>query len=130
MLKNIAKNRIMVSKVKIYDNIFLKGLGLMFSRPLNDKCLVLRFKSEKIRPLHMYFVFYAIDVLFLDKDSRVVEIKENFKPFSFYFPKNKAMFIVEVPLGTAKKARVEIGDAVDFENSDGARFSNKVPGED
>ncbi len=114
MLKNIAKNRIMVSKVKIYDSIFLKGLGLMFSRPLNDECLVLRFKSERIRPLHMYFVFYAIDVLFLDKDSRVVEIKEDFKPFSFYFPKNRAMFIVEVPLGTAKKASVEIGDVVEF----------------
>ena len=114
MLKNIAKNRIIVSKTKIYDNIFLKALGLMFSRPLNDKCLVLRFKSEKIRPLHMFFVLYAIDVLFLDKDLRVVEIKENFKPFSFYFPKNKAMFIIEVPLSIAKKASVEIGDVVNL----------------
>ncbi len=120
MLRNITKNRIIVSKAKIYDNIFLKALGLMFSRPLNDKCLVLRFKSEKIRPLHMFFVLYAIDVLFLDKDLRVVEIKENFKPFSFYFPKNKAMFIIEVPLSIAKKASVEIGDVVNFKSRSGS----------
>ena len=87
----------------------------MFSRTLHDKCLVLRFKSEKIRPLHMFFVFYAIDILFLDKELKVVEIKENFKPFSLYFPKRKAMFIIELPLGIAKKAGTEIGDLVNFE---------------
>ena len=38
----------------------------------------------------MFFVFFPIDVLFLDKNKKVVELKENFKPFSIYFPKNKA----------------------------------------
>ena len=54
------------------------------------------FKKEKIIPLHMLFVFFPINVLFLNKNKKIVEIKNNFKPFTFYTPKNKAMYIVEL----------------------------------
>ena len=46
--------------------------------------------------LHMFFVFFPIDVLFLDKDKKIIEIKRNFKPFSFYKSKEKAMYVVEI----------------------------------
>ena len=62
----------------------------------------------------MFFVFYPIDVLFLDKNKKIVEIKENFKPFTLHNPKNKAQYIIELPKGTIKQTKTGIGDTISF----------------
>ncbi len=85
----------------------------MFSKP---KTLIFDFGKEKIIPLHMLFVFFPIDVLFLDKNKKVAEIKENFKPFSFYNPKNKARYIIELPFNTIKNSGTKSGDKISFWN--------------
>jgi len=83
----------------------------MFSKP---RPLIFIFEKEKIIPLHMLFVFYPIGILFLNKNKIIVEIKENFKPFSFYTPKNKALYIIELPKDTIKKSKTEVGDKICF----------------
>jgi len=62
----------------------------------------------------MFFVFYPIDVLFLDKNKIVVEMKENFAPFSFYNPKNKSKYIIELPKNTIKETKTKLGDKIEF----------------
>ena len=85
----------------------------MFSKKTN-KALVFDFYKEKIISLHMLFVFYPIDVLFLSKDKKVVEIKQNLKPFRLYTPKNKARYVVELLLGTIKKSKTKLEDKISF----------------
>ena len=46
--------------------------------------------------MHMFFVFFPIDVLFLDKNKKIIEIKKNLRPFSFYYSKNKAKYVAEL----------------------------------
>ena len=113
LIKNSTKKTIISENAKICKNISSIALGLMFSR--KSKSLVFIFKKEKIVPLHMFFVFYPIDVLFLNKNNIVVEIKENFKPFNFYNPKNKAKFVIELPKVTIKNSKTEIGDKIEFQ---------------
>jgi len=79
-----------------------------------EKSLIFIFDREKIVPLHMFFVFYPIDVLFLDKNKIVVEKKENFRPFTFYTPRKKAKYIIEIPNGIIKKTKTELGDKINF----------------
>ena len=62
----------------------------------------------------MFFVFFPIDVIFLNKNKEVVELKQNFRPFSIYFPKNKAKYIIELPNNTIKQTNTEINDLIDF----------------
>ena len=103
-----------ISKECIFlDDIFSKFIGLMFSKKHNNT-LIFNFNKEKIIHLHMFFVFYPIDVLFLNKSKVVVDKKENFKPFMFYKSKKKAMYAVELPEGTIKKTKTEISDKIDF----------------
>jgi len=83
----------------------------MFSKP---RSLIFIFKKEKIIPLHMFFVFYPIDVLFLDQKRVVIEIKENFTPFSFYTPKNKSKYIIELPKNIIKETNTQLGDKIEF----------------
>lgn len=111
MIKNITKKTIISKKKKFCNNIFSKGFGLMFSRK-TDKSLVLDFNTEKIISLHMLFVFYPIDVIFLDEKKRVVEIKENFKPFRFYTPKKKARYVIELPESSVKRSKTMVGDRI------------------
>ena len=68
------------------------------------------FEREKYIPLHMFFVFFSIDVIYLDKNYRVVEIKKNLKPFWFYNPKKKAKFIIEASAGVIDETFTEPGD--------------------
>ncbi len=112
MIKNSTRNRILAKNTKICKSIFSKTFGLMFS--LKRKSLIFIFREEKIIPLHMLFVFYPIDVLFLDKNKKVVEAKKNFKPFSFHATKKKAMYVVELPKGLIKKSGTKLGDRIDF----------------
>jgi uncharacterized protein len=110
-----VNNRKLVSNVEYCDTSWKKARGLMFSSKISDKALVFPFNKPGRYSLHMMFVFYAIDVLFLDSSKKVVEIKENFKPFTVYSPSKLAAYIVELPCGCANS--VKLGDKVSFSKS-------------
>jgi len=86
-----------------------KRRGLMFSKP---KTLVFEFEEEIQVSLHMFFVFYSIDVLFLDKDKVIVEIKNNFRPFTFYTATVKSSYVVEMP--HAMESNMMVGDKINL----------------
>lgn len=111
-VRNTTKKTLLAKNAGLCKTIFSKSIGLMFSKKISP--LVFVFNEEKIIPLHMFFVFYPIDVLFLNKKKVVVEIKKNFKPFSFYTPKKRSMYIIELPQGTINKTKTEIGDKISF----------------
>src|SRR3989338_10397734 len=94
MIKNLTKDIIIVKNSIFIDDNFSKFIGLMFSRR-QDKALIFKFNKERIISLHMFFVFYPIDVVFLDKNKKVVGIKENFRPFTFCTSKEKALYCIE-----------------------------------
>ena len=87
-----------------------KARGLMFSKKRN---LMFVFDKEQRISLHMWFVFFPIDVYFLDKNKKVIEIKKNFKPFTFYKSKKKAKYVVEIADSIADK-EYKIGEKIYF----------------
>ena len=113
MIRNSAKRTVIMKNSVFADDNLSKFIGLMFSKQQKN-ALIFKFKEEKIISLHMLFVFYHIDVLFLGKNKTVVDKKENLMPFAFYKSKKKAMYAVEIPNGTIKKTKTEIGDKIIF----------------
>ena len=112
-INNLTRRKILAKSFETCSSIFSKAKGLMFSSR-QKKALVFPFGSEKIISLHMLFVFYPIDVLFLDKNKIVVDMKKDFSPFTFYSSKKKVMYAVEMPSGTIKKSKTGIGDKISF----------------
>jgi len=112
MIINKTRKKILSKDFKICKNLFQKSIGLMFTT--KPKTLIFEFKKEKKISLHMFFVFYPIDVLFLNKNKRVVEIKENFKPFTIYFPERHALYIIELPNKTIKRSKTKLNDKISF----------------
>ena len=112
MIKNLTKKTVLAKNKKILINIFAKAKGLMFSKKLIDTGYIFIFSKPRRIDLHMFFVFYPIDILFLDESKKVIEIKENLKPFTFYISKNKAKYVVELPQETIKKSKTKLKDFI------------------
>jgi len=113
MIKNKTKNFVIIKKSKLCRNVFCKAFGFMFRFKKPDHALVFIFNNERRADLHMLFVFFPIDVLFLDKNKKVVDIKKGFKPFAYYAPKAKAQYVVELPVGGLRSTK--IGDRIEFD---------------
>lgn len=114
MINNTTKNKILVKSKKKCDTVLSQSIGLMFSKEKKDFGLIFDFKNERTISLHMFFVFYPIDVISLDSERKVIDIKENFKPFTTYMTKKKAKYIIELPKGTIKKTKTTIGNTIEF----------------
>ncbi len=113
-LANKTKKGIMIGKVKLAKTRAQRMRGLMF-RKKADYALILCMPRESRlgAAIHMLFVFYPIDVLFLNSEKRVVDKVPGMKPFApNYVPKRAAKYVVELPKGIGKKA--EIGDLLSW----------------
>ena len=107
MLINKTKDFVIAEHYKLCKSWLSRVRGLMFSKP---RTLVFVFDREARIALHMWFVFFPIDLAFLDSNFRVVEVKLNFKPFTTYVPNSKAKYIIEAPAGRLNNT--EVGDEI------------------
>jgi len=86
-------------------------LGFMFaSRKSIKKTIYFDLKKEKKVCLHMIFVFFPLNIYLLDKDKKVIEIKQDLKPLHFYTSFKKAQYVIESP----QKLNLRKGDRVTF----------------
>ena len=112
MIRDKTTGKVISERHSVCRSLWSKARGLMFRfRPV---CLVFEFSKLQRNSLHMWFVFFPIDVLFLDGDRKVVEIKERFMPFAFYTPKKKSMFVIELPVLTVEDRGISVGDAIEW----------------
>ncbi len=72
--------------------------------------LLMIFKKPQKISLHNFFVFYPIDVLLLNEKREVVEIKQNFKPFTLWLSTKEGKYLVEL----AYPAKYKVGDVLTF----------------
>jgi uncharacterized protein len=110
MIRNATRKFTIMKRQKSAGSLLSQGIGLMFHRK-PDYGLVFILGAEKRISLTNVFVFFPIDILFLDKEKRVVEIKKGFRPFTLnYTPKARFAYIIELPCGVLKKTAV--GDRI------------------
>ena len=64
------------------------------------------------RSIHMFFMRFSIDVIFVDRKDRVVGLVKNIAPFrlSPYFW--NASYVIELPPGTIAASQTALGDEV------------------
>ena len=98
------------AEVEIADTFMSRFLGLMPRKSLGDEEGLL---LDPCNSIHMFFMSFPIDAVFLDKDNKAVFILENFKPWKISpFVKN-AKTTLELPAGRCK-GRINVGDTVKF----------------
>ncbi len=111
MIVNASKKRVLAKNFGVCNSSLSKAKGLMFS---GKKTLVFIFGEERRISIHMFFVFFPIDILFLDKNRRVIEIKRELKPFEVYRSRKCAKYFIEFPLGVVNKGNTALGDKIEW----------------
>lgn len=98
------------------DNSLKRAKGLMFRKELK-KALIFPMNGEtKIgAAIHSIFVFFPFDVVWLDRNKKVVALR-TVGPFRlFESPGTKASYLIELPAGSIVKAGVKLGDRINFD---------------
>lgn len=108
-LINKTKQIPLVSNVVIADTFLSRMVGLLNRKQLNfDEALII----TKCNSIHMFFMRFAIDVVFVNNDYQVVGLVKNIKPFclsKIYF---NACSAIELQSGKIIASKIEIGDTL------------------
>lgn len=115
--------------LKINNQVFIlekaitpeeKAKGLMFIRELdNNTGMIFIWEYERARTFWMKNMLIPLDIIFLNKDKKIIDIKENFNPCESepcpsYISK-PAMYAIEINAGLSEKLNLTLGDEIDLD---------------
>lgn len=109
VVRNISKNTILADNLSVADNFFKRFIGLMFTKELPMG------KGLHITPcnsIHMCFMNFPLDIIFLNKNMEIVSIIEGIKPWKVSKIVSKANSVLELHTGTISKSASTVGDKI------------------
>jgi hypothetical protein len=104
---NLSNGAELASQVTAADTFFKRLKGLMFSKslPAGHGLLI-----QPCQSIHTYFMNYSIDVIYLSKEFEIVGLDETVMPAKVGKFHRKAQSVLELPVGTIRETRTEIGN--------------------
>ena len=102
------------------DNFLLRLVGLMGRTGMDPNKAVM---IEPCRQVHSWFVFFSLDLLFLDEQNIVLSKISYFSPFKISPKIGGARKVVEFTSGTLDGVDVVIGDEILIHPRDIANIS-------
>src|SRR5439155_25673727 len=104
---NKTRETFLAFKVKVADSILGRLVGLLGKRSLQPDSGVWICPANAVHTIGMLFSF---DLVLIDKDFKVVGIRELLRPFKITRPNFRAESVLELPAHTIFKSRTEVGD--------------------
>lgn len=119
-MRLIDKNSggILAEEVEIADSFWSRLRGLMFRSKFEwEKALLFRFSEPRKFRIHTFFVFFPIDLIYLDQYLKVQELVRGLSSWRVHSPEVTAKFLIELPEGKIDNARVEVGDKIELQEA-------------
>jgi uncharacterized membrane protein (UPF0127 family) len=94
----------------VADSVGRRMRGLLGRRelPVGEGLLL-----QPAPSVHMFFMRFPIDVVFLDRDLQVVDVRPDLRPWRMA-SKRGARAALELPAGEAGRRGVQVGDVLDL----------------
>ncbi len=102
----------LATRCDVADSFFSRAFGLMPRSRLEDGEALLITRTASIT---MFFMRFAIDAVFVDRDGRVVRAAERLPPWRFATAARGARDVLELPAGTIARTGTQAGDELVFE---------------
>jgi len=107
---NVTKGIWLASDLEVADSFWKRMVGLLGRTHLHpSKGLWIR----SCDAIHTIGMLFPIDVLFLDRQGRVVKAVNNLSPFRLVFPVKSASSVIELPAHTIRQTQTAEGDLVE-----------------
>jgi uncharacterized membrane protein (UPF0127 family) len=99
--------------IKSADSFLKRFIGLMFRKdPLHEEGLWIK----PCNSIHMCFMNFGIDAVFLNQEGRIVKLVEELQPWKFVMPIHDAHSVIELPTGTIAKFNLKQGEMIKLKN--------------
>jgi len=121
---NKTKETFLAFRVNVADSVAGRLVGLLGRRSLKPDSGVWIFPANAIHTIGMLFSF---DVVMIDKNFKVVSVKEMVKPFRVILPKLRAESVIELPAHTIFRSRTEVGDELVIERYEAGKIPRRDP---
>lgn len=110
LINEISKKIISENLIRA-DNYYKRLKGLMFTDYLPENSAMHIIPCNEI---HTFFMKYSIDVLYLDKNNKIISMDEELIPGKIGRLIKGSNSVIELPPGKIKKEGIEIGQVLSF----------------
>lgn len=108
---NSRNNKILAEECRIAFTFKSRFFGLMGKSNLSQGSGLHIIPCNSI---HMFFMRMPLDIIFLNKDRKIVYLIEDIKPWRVSKIIKKAHSVLELPVGSIKTSESIIGDEIIF----------------
>jgi uncharacterized membrane protein (UPF0127 family) len=109
MLANTTRSTVLAREVETAFTFMSRFKGLLGRSHLPEgHALIL----APCRSVHMFFMRFALDVVFADREHMVVAIERGLKPWRISNTNPSAWYAIELPVGTVDRTDTQVGDSL------------------
>jgi uncharacterized protein len=113
VLVNATKKSALSDRCHFADSVFKRMVGLLNRKTLSPgEGLLL----DRCYGIHTFGMRFPIDVLFMDKELRVIRAVPALPPFRTCIVK-QAVYVLELPVGAIQASRTEAGDQIQMRSA-------------
>lgn len=106
-VENVTSGTVIGDRIRVATSLRDRTVGLLRTPPLapGEGLWI-----ERSPSIHMFFMKYAIDAVFVADDGRVTKVVSHLKPWRVVWWAPGARDCLELPAGTAEVTRTRVGD--------------------
>ena len=106
---NLTRSTTLANSVEMADTPRKRMRGLLGRESMKEgNSLVI----TQCQSIHMFFMKFAIDVVFIDGNKKVVGLSKKIKPFMLSPIFWKSACAIELPAGTIESTGTQVGDSI------------------
>ena len=117
---NKTKETFLAFKVEVCDSVWGRLRGLLGKRSLKPDSGVWIVPANAVHTIGMLFSF---DLVLIDKNFKVVGLRELVRPFRITMPNHRAESVLELPAHSIFRSRTQIGDQLVIDRYEAKRPS-------
>lgn len=110
-IRNNTQSTLIAENCRMADNFRSRLVGLLDRSEITPGDALVITPCQQI---HMFFMKFPIDVIFVDRSENVVGLVENIQPFAMSAIVRNSYRAIEVPVGTIAQTHTCMGDTIQF----------------
>ena len=110
-VKNLTRGTVVAERLRVARSLRERTVGLLGTAvpPSGDGLLI-----ERTQSIHMFFMRYPIDVVFVDRSARVTRCVAGLRPWRVVWWARGARDCIELGVGTLGSSATQIGDQLEI----------------